>query len=88
MFDLFLQSDVRPVLPTIQAPTLVLHRNGDQFCPIAQGRYLAEHIPGARFVELPGVDHAVGRVDAQIRHRSSELRVTRALPTRAEPTEC
>ena len=58
MFDLLLQTDVRPVLPTIQVPTLVMHRTGDQFSPIAQGRYFAEHIPGARFVELPGEDHA------------------------------
>ncbi|HEV3351863.1 MAG TPA: adenylate/guanylate cyclase domain-containing protein [Acidimicrobiales bacterium] len=64
MFDLVVQTDVRPVLPTIQVPTLVLHRTGDQFCPIAQGRYYAEHIPGARFVELPGEDHAGWEGDA------------------------
>lgn len=58
MFDLIANTDVRPVLPTIQAPTLVLHRTGDQFSKIGQGRYFAEHIPGARFVELPGEDHA------------------------------
>jgi class 3 adenylate cyclase len=58
MFDMLAQVDVRPVLPTIQVPTLVMHRTGDQFISIEQGRYLAEHIPGARFVELPGEDHA------------------------------
>ena len=58
MFDVLEQADVRPVLPTIQVPTLVLHRTGDEFVRIEQGRYMAEHIPGARFVELPGVDHA------------------------------
>ena len=58
MFDLLVETDVRPVLPTIQVPTLVMHRTGDQFCPVDQGRYLAKHIPGARFVELEGVDHA------------------------------
>jgi class 3 adenylate cyclase len=58
MFDLLVDTDVRPVLSTIQVPTLVLHRTGDQFSAIAQGRYFAEHIPGARFVELPGEDHA------------------------------
>jgi DNA-binding CsgD family transcriptional regulator/pimeloyl-ACP methyl ester carboxylesterase len=36
---------------------LVLHRTGDQFCPIGNGRYLAEHIPDAQFVELEGDDH-------------------------------
>jgi class 3 adenylate cyclase len=48
------QVDVRAVLPSIQAPTLVLHRAGDQFIDIRHSRYLAEHIPGARLVELPG----------------------------------
>ena len=58
MFGLLTHADVRSVLPTIQVPTLVTHRAGDPFAPIDQGRYLAEHIPGARFVELAGVDHA------------------------------
>jgi pimeloyl-ACP methyl ester carboxylesterase/class 3 adenylate cyclase len=49
--------DVRQVLPHIQAPTLVLHRSGDRISDIAQGRAVAELIPGARFVELPGDDH-------------------------------
>jgi class 3 adenylate cyclase len=46
--------DVRAVLPTIRVPTLVLHRAGDQAIDIRHSRYLAEHIPGARYVELPG----------------------------------
>lgn len=49
--------DVRPVLPAVHVPTLVLHRTGDLDVNIAEGRYIAEHIDGARFVELPGVDH-------------------------------
>jgi serine/threonine protein kinase/DNA-binding winged helix-turn-helix (wHTH) protein/class 3 adenylate cyclase len=49
--------DIRPVLPAIQVPTLVLHRTDDTCLRIEEGRYLAEHIPGAKFVELPGVDH-------------------------------
>jgi class 3 adenylate cyclase len=49
--------DVRHILPSIHVPTLVLHRSGDEFVPLAEGRYLAERIPGARFVELPGSDH-------------------------------
>jgi class 3 adenylate cyclase/alpha-beta hydrolase superfamily lysophospholipase len=48
--------DVRAVLPTIQAPTLVLHRAGDTFVDIRHSRYLAAHIPGARLVELPGTE--------------------------------
>lgn len=49
--------DVRAILPTITVPTLVLHRTGDRWVDVAQGRDLAERIPGARFVELPGEDH-------------------------------
>jgi pimeloyl-ACP methyl ester carboxylesterase len=49
--------DVRPVLSSIRVPTLVLHRTDDDGPPIGSGRYLAEHIPGAEFVELPGRDH-------------------------------
>jgi pimeloyl-ACP methyl ester carboxylesterase len=48
------QVDVRAVLPSIQAPTLVLHRQQDTFVDMRHSHYLAEHIPGARFVELPG----------------------------------
>jgi pimeloyl-ACP methyl ester carboxylesterase len=50
-------ADVRQVLSSIQAPTLVVHRRDDRMIPAAQGRYLARHIPGARMVELPGEDH-------------------------------
>jgi pimeloyl-ACP methyl ester carboxylesterase/class 3 adenylate cyclase len=49
--------DVHAVLPLVQAPTLVLHRTGDRIIPVAQGRATAEHIAGARYVELPGIDH-------------------------------
>jgi class 3 adenylate cyclase len=48
--------DVRSVLPSIQVPTLVLHRNEVSIPPIAQAEYLAEHIPGARLVAVPGRD--------------------------------
>jgi pimeloyl-ACP methyl ester carboxylesterase len=51
--------DVRHLLSTIQAPTLILHRAGDKLVPVSSGRYLAEHIPGAKYVELPGTDHMV-----------------------------
>jgi class 3 adenylate cyclase len=49
-----LEVDVRPILPLIQAPTLVLHHRDFRLLPVAHGRFLAEHIPGARLVELPG----------------------------------
>jgi class 3 adenylate cyclase len=48
--------DVRPLLPLVQAPTLVLHRRDFPLLPIEHGRYLAEHLPNARLVELPGAD--------------------------------
>jgi class 3 adenylate cyclase len=51
------QADVRDALPLVQAPTLVLHRTGDLDANVAEGRFIAERIPGARFVELPGEDH-------------------------------
>ena len=50
-------TDVRGTLPAINVPTLVLHRVDDHIVPVQHARYLAEHIPGARYVELPGVDH-------------------------------
>ena len=49
--------DVRAVLPTIQVPTLVLHRVGDLVVPIAAGEYMASRIPNAKFVALDGEDH-------------------------------
>ena len=58
------QIDVRNILPTVTVPTLVLHRTGDSDSQVEEGRYIAEHIPGARFVELPGDDH-VPWVDAE-----------------------
>ena len=51
------QADVRDVLPAVQAPTQVIHRVGDRDARVEEGRYIAAHIPGARFVELPGDTH-------------------------------
>jgi class 3 adenylate cyclase len=51
------QIDVRALLPAIRVPTLVLHRSGDRDSRPEEGRYIAEQIPGARFIELPGDDH-------------------------------
>ena len=50
--------DVRPILPAVRVPTLVLHRAQDRMIKVEQARYLAEHITGARLVELTGADHA------------------------------
>ncbi len=49
--------DIRPVLSTIRVPTLVVHRTGDECLKVEEGRYLAANIPGAKFAELPGIDH-------------------------------
>jgi pimeloyl-ACP methyl ester carboxylesterase len=51
------QIDVRAVLPQIRRPTLILQQRGDRIVVCANGRYLADHIPGAVYVELPGADH-------------------------------
>ena len=58
--------DVRPMLPQVRTPTLVLHRSGDRAIRIGAGRCFAAHIPGAAFVELPGNDHWpwIGDMDA------------------------
>jgi pimeloyl-ACP methyl ester carboxylesterase/DNA-binding CsgD family transcriptional regulator len=58
--------DLRPVLPTIQVPTLIIHRTGDRDARVEEGRYLAANIPSAQFLELPGVDHLpwVGDADS------------------------
>jgi class 3 adenylate cyclase len=55
--------DVRPLLSSISAPTLVLHTSGDPIIWPAHGRYLGEHIPDARYVELPGDHHCSWRLD-------------------------
>lgn len=60
------QIDIRAILPTIRVPTLVIHRTGDRDVNVEEGRWLAEQIAGARFVELSGDDHLpwVGDQDA------------------------
>lgn len=57
--------DVRSVLPAIRVPTLVMTRAGDHAANVGGSRYLADHIPGARYVELEGVDHAPTSGDAE-----------------------
>ena len=57
--------DVRSVVPTIRVPTLIIHRTDDARIKFAGGRYLAQHIKGAKFAEIPGRDHPIwtGDVD-------------------------
>jgi class 3 adenylate cyclase len=52
-----LNADVRPLLSSVSVPTLVLHREGNRYIELGAGRYLAEHIPDARFVIVPGDEH-------------------------------
>jgi class 3 adenylate cyclase len=54
IFEVVGETDVRHVLPSIRVPTLVMHRKHDQFLKVEHSRYLAEHIPGARYVEFEG----------------------------------
>jgi pimeloyl-ACP methyl ester carboxylesterase len=79
--------DVREVLPHIQVPTLVIHRTDERLLPVFHGRYLADNIPGARFLEQPGNDHLpwLGQADGVLdaieefvtgsRHQVDENRV-------------
>jgi pimeloyl-ACP methyl ester carboxylesterase len=58
--------DVRHILSAVRVPTLIVHNAGERTVPVEAGRYLARHIPDARYVELPGIDHLpfVGNADA------------------------
>jgi class 3 adenylate cyclase len=51
------EADLRPILDGLQVPTLVVHARDNRFCRVDNGRYLAEHIAGARYVELDTADH-------------------------------
>jgi class 3 adenylate cyclase len=66
LLDLYRTLDVRKILPSIRVPSLVLQRSGDKIVSPSQGAYLAESIPGARYVEVAGEDHLpmVGNQDS------------------------
>ena len=83
LFMMFLETDVREALPLVQAPTLVMHRHGDRVVNVGAGRYLAEQIEGARFLELPGRDHIGwgGNVDSFAGEIEEFLTGARARPT-------
>jgi len=76
------RTDVRPLLNTIAAPTLVLHRRGNEFVRVAHSHYLAEKIKGAKLVELDGQDHLpfVGDTDAVIGEIEEFLTGSRSAP--------
>ena len=81
--------DVRAILPTIRVPALIMHRTGDPRCNVEAGRYLGKHIPGAKYVELPGNDHGfleiADRVADEIEEfltgTRSEVEIDRVLAT-------
>jgi pimeloyl-ACP methyl ester carboxylesterase len=75
MVRMVLDTDVRAVLPAVRVPTLVLHRADDAYVRADHGRYLADHIPGARYVELPGKDHTpeLGDADSVVAQMQSFL---------------
>lgn len=76
------QIDVRHVLGSIRVPTLIIHRTDDARVKLAGGRYLAEKIKGARFVEIPGRDHPIwtSNVDRVIDEIEEFLTGTRPFP--------
>jgi pimeloyl-ACP methyl ester carboxylesterase/class 3 adenylate cyclase len=80
------EMDVTPVLPSIQCPTLVMHRSGDRLVPVALGRHLAEHIPGARMVELDGNTHPPqwGDHDTVLSHLEEFLTGRHPVPRQTE----
>ncbi len=71
--------DVREVLPRIQVPTLVLHRPAERMWDVRHSRYIAQHIPGSRYVELDGIDSLpfVGDSDSIIEEIEEFLTGTR-----------
>src|SRR5262249_56161986 len=84
LFQMFLDLDVRDIVSSIHVPTLILHRTQDYVVNVRSGRWLAEHIPGARLIELPGIDHVpfTGDVDALVDEMQEFITGTRE---RAEP---
>jgi pimeloyl-ACP methyl ester carboxylesterase len=84
--------DVRDVLPSIRVPTLVLHRADNTFVRAEHGRYLGEHIPEARHVEVPGSDYFVflGNVDVSWTRSNGSSRAShgRARPTASSQLCC
>jgi pimeloyl-ACP methyl ester carboxylesterase len=87
LLDTLVGIDVRPVLKTISAPTLVIHATDDLAVPIGNGRYLANHISNAKFVEIPGehvvydVDQVADEIESFVTGRRSFVQSDRVLAT-------
>jgi class 3 adenylate cyclase len=82
MFATNWRADLRAVLPSIRVPTLVLHTAGNRYIRVGHGRYLAEHIPGAKYVEVPGEDalYYVGDTETMLGEIEEFLTGVRPLP--------
>jgi class 3 adenylate cyclase len=81
IFRMQYDTDVRSILPLVTAPTLVLHTTDNRAVPAEHGRYLATHLPNARFVELPGADHSpflTGQAELLVEEIEEFLTGTRA----------
>lgn len=65
LVQMFFDIDVRDVAETVHVPTLILHRRHDRLVNVRHGRWLAEHMPNARLIELPGDDHAIWYEDPE-----------------------
>jgi len=81
-YRVYSRIDLRSILPSVRVPTLVLQRDVDVFRDPGHSKYLAEHIPGAKLVELAGVDHLpyVGDADAVLEEVQEFLTGARTLP--------
>jgi pimeloyl-ACP methyl ester carboxylesterase len=75
VIEAWFRIDVRDILPSIRVPTLILHRTGDRIAPVQGARFMAERIPGARYVEFDETDHLPfrGDVDSLAREELLDL---------------
>jgi class 3 adenylate cyclase len=85
IYDTLFRSDIRPILPAVRVPTLVVHRAGNRYLTPAHGRMLAGGISGATYIEVPGDDHVpyIGDADAILGEIEEFLTGVRRSP---EPT--
>lgn len=90
LMEMWMQTDVRDIVPAIRVPSLVMHSVGDPQFRVGHGRYLAQHIPGAKYVELPGSDHFLfgaqsdvfaGEIEEFVTGKRSEATDDRVLAT-------
>jgi pimeloyl-ACP methyl ester carboxylesterase len=82
LLRMMLDVDVRPLLPAIRVPVVILHRVDEVAVDVSHSRYMAEHIPDARYVELPGSDHLpwIGDMEPLVAETQELLTGTRPEP--------